>query len=229
MPAKTEANSGFRYGWDSGESGWGSQRSNDINALGQAGVHLQIKDRHLTAPPGSPTDGDRYIPAATATGGWATHEGKIAVWDGQLTIPAWVFFTPKEGWSCYVDDEDIRIDYDGSNWRPVAGAAAAPASSSGTLVLDLLTANVFNVTLTEAVTTLTLSNPKASGQYDQFTLISAQDGIGGFSYTWPASVDWPGGTAPTQTTAANAVDIYHFMTVDGGTTWHGRQLSADSK
>lgn len=229
MPAKTEANSGFRYGWDSGESGWGTQRSNDIKALGQASVHLQIKDRDLTAPPGSPSDGDRYIPAVTATGAWVAHEDEIAVWDGQLGVPAWVFFTPKEGWITWVDDEDTQLRYDGTNWRPVPGSAAAPASSSGTLVLDLLTGNAFDVTLTESIATLTIANPKASGQYDEFYLVSAQDGVGGFSYTWPAAVQWPGGAAPTQTTAANAVDLYHFLTVDGGMTWHGRQISGDSK
>jgi len=166
---------------------------------------------------------------ATATGVWATHEDEIAVWDAQLATDAWVFHVPKKGWVTYVDDEDTVLIYDGTNWRPVSGSANAPASASNVLVLDLLAGNVFDVTLTENVTTLTISNPKASGQYDEFTLISAQDGTGGFSYTWPAAVKWPGGTAPTQTTAANAVDIYHFMTVDGGTTWHGRQISGDSK
>jgi hypothetical protein len=32
-------------------------------------------------------------------------------------------------------------------------------------------------------------------------------------------VDWPGGTAPTLTTTASAVDVFTFLTVDNGTTW----------
>ena len=49
----------------------------------------------------------------------------------------------------------------------------------------------------------------------------------GYTVTWPASVDWAGGVAPTLTTAG--VDILEFITVDGGTTWHGMVASLDSK
>ena len=34
-----------------------------------------------------------------------------------------------------------------------------------------------------------------------------QDGAGSHTVTWPASVKWPGGTAPTLTTAAGGTDI----------------------
>ena len=227
MPAKIEANSGIRYGYDSAESGWGANLSSDLNALGQRGVHPQIKDRNLTAPPGSPADGDRYIPAVTATGAWATHEDEIAVWDAQLTTAAWVFFAPKEGWTVWVDDEDVQLVFDGTGWRPAFEPSSSPASNAGTLALDLRNSHAFNVTLTESVTTLNPNNPPTSGTFGEFYLIVTQDGTGGWSITWPASVDWPGGTAPTM--AANAVDLYHFLTVDGGTTWHGRQIVVDSK
>ena len=39
--------------------------------------------------------------------------------------------------------------------------------------------------------------------------------------TWPNSVDWAGGTAPTLTATNDAVDIFVFMTIDGGTTYYG--------
>ena len=41
-------------------------------------VQLSVLDRHLTAPPGSPADGDRYIVAAGATGDWAGWDLNIA-------------------------------------------------------------------------------------------------------------------------------------------------------
>ena len=105
----------------------------------------------------------------------------------------------------------------------------SPASASAVLTLDLENGNSFDITMTESVTTLNINNPPASRNFGEFYLMLTQDGTGGWSITWPSSVDWPGGTAPTQTTAANARDIYHMLTVDGGTTWHGRQISADSK
>ena len=37
-----------------------------------------------------------------------------------------------------------------------------------------------------------------------------QDATGSRTATWPVAVKWPGGTAPTLTTDANAVDIVTF-------------------
>lgn len=103
----------------------------------------------------------------------------------------------------------------------------APESSSGTLILDIENGNVFEVELDENVTTLTISNPPASGKAGSFTLILKQDATGGRSFTWPSSVDWAGGSAPTLTTDASAVDILVFVTTDGGTTWYGMLAGAD--
>ncbi len=42
---------------------------------------------------------------------------------------------------------------------------------------------------------------------------------GDFTITWPATVKWAAGTAPTLT--AGGIDLVNFMTLDGGTTWLG--------
>jgi hypothetical protein len=36
--------------------------------------------------------------------------------------------------------------------------------------------------------------------------------------TWPTSVDWPGGSAPT---LGNGTHVLGFLTFDGGTSWVG--------
>jgi lysophospholipase L1-like esterase len=54
-----------------------------------------------------------------------------------------------------------------------------------------------------------------------FSLILVQDATGSRTATWPASVKWAAGAAPTLSTAANARDRLVFMTEDGGTTWDG--------
>ncbi len=41
--------------------------------------------------------------------------------------------------------------------------------------------------------------------------------------TYPASVDWPSGTAPTAP-ASGETDVYTFYTTDGGTTYYGFQV-----
>lgn len=67
-------------------------------------VQLSVLDRDLTAPPGSPADGDRYIVAASPTGAWAGQAAKIAAYqDG-----AWAFYAPKEGWFAWIAESDDR-------------------------------------------------------------------------------------------------------------------------
>ncbi len=43
-------------------------------------VQLSVLDRDLTAPPGSPADGDRYIVCSGATGDWAGWDLNVALW-----------------------------------------------------------------------------------------------------------------------------------------------------
>lgn len=105
--------------------------------------------------------------------------------------------------------------------------ASAPSSSSGAVTLDIEDGNVFELELTEAITSFTISNPPASAKAGSFTLILKQDTTGGWAVTWPASILWAGGTAPTLTTSASAVDLLCFITTDAGTTWYGMLAGAD--
>jgi hypothetical protein len=95
----------------------------------------------------------------------------------------------------------------------------------GTQDIDLTLGGVVTGTVDTSATTFTFSNPWPSGSASSFTLILTNGGSQ--TVTWPASVSWPGGTAPTLTAAG--VDILVFLTVDGGTTWHGTFASEDSQ
>ena len=99
--------------------------------------------------------------------------------------------------------------------------STTPVISSGSLTLDLETGNVFEVTLTEDVTSLILANPPAAGSAGSATMILKQDATGGRTLAWPGSVRWAGGVAPIVTSAANAIDICAIVTRDGGATWFG--------
>jgi hypothetical protein len=75
-------------------------------------VQLAVLDRDLTAPPGSPSDGQRWLVAASPTGAWSGHAADIAGWqDG-----AWRFYTPRTGWLVYVVDEGVLLGWNGSGW-----------------------------------------------------------------------------------------------------------------
>ncbi len=87
----------------------------------------------------------------------------------------------------------------------------------GTQDIDLTLGNVVTGTVDTSATTFTFSNPPASGKAGSFTLILTNGGSQ--TVTWPASVDWADGSAPTLTTSG--VDVLSFVTTDGGTTWRG--------
>ena len=95
-------------------------------------------------------------------------------------------------------------------------------SSSNAATINLRDGNVFEHDLTENVT-YTFSNPAASGRASAFVLKVIQDSSAR-TITWPGSVDWASATAPTLTSTNNGVDVFGFLTIDGGTTYYGFTL-----
>ena len=85
-------------------------------------VHLSALDRDLTAPPGSPADGDRYIVASSATGDWAGWDLNIALW----TDGAWLRLPPRTGWRTWVEDEALLLVWTGAAWAGPPRSRRAP-------------------------------------------------------------------------------------------------------
>ena len=110
--------------------------------------------------------------------------------------------------------------------KDIGETTVANATSGSTDTIDLEDGNVHNETLT-ADCTFTFSNPPASGTSGTFTLFLNQDGTGSRTATWPGSVKWAGGTAPTLTTTASRTDILVFTTIDGGMKWYGAVSGQD--
>jgi len=124
------------------------------------------------------------------------------------------------------DALEFTDDLVGKNLEDYSETVDTEAASGAAYTIDLENGNVHDVTLTDDCT-FTFSNPPDAGSAGSFTLILRQDGTGSRSVTWPGSVAWAGGTGPTLTTTANAVDILTFVTVDGGTTLYGMLAGAD--
>lgn len=66
----------------------------------------------LATPPGSPTEGDRYLVIATATGDWVGHEDDIAEWNGTT----WDFTTPNLGFAVWIEATTIQKVWNGTAW-----------------------------------------------------------------------------------------------------------------
>jgi len=92
----------------------------------------------------------------------------------------------------------------------------ATANTSTAYTIDLAGGSVQILTLTG---NCTFTFPTATaGQ--SFILLLKQDGTGGRTVTWPASVEWPGATAPTITSTASKMDKFVF-TADNSSNWLG--------
>jgi hypothetical protein len=93
-------------------------------------VQLTVRDRDLAAPPGTPADGDRYMPAAGATGAWAGWDFNIAL----FTDGAWQKLEPREGWLCFVADEGKLLVRRASVWSEV-GLVETPSGARSSMEL----------------------------------------------------------------------------------------------
>ena len=155
--------------------------------------------------------------AAPTTGTWLTGD-KVPSADGN-------------GWTCTAGGTPGTWVQDGSGtYATLAGAVATSnggkeiistqATATGATTVNMANGNVHKLTLTGNVT-LTFSGA-TNGVGCSMTVYIAQDGTGSRTITWP-TIKWAGGVAPTASTAASAIDIYTFFTMDGGTTWFGNQ------
>ena len=89
-------------------------------------------------------------------------------------------------------------------------------NSSTAITIDLLNGMTQKVTLTGNAT-FTINNPISGTTY---TLVLIQDGAGNRTVTWPGTLVWQGGAAPTLTTTGGKADI--ITLVWNGTGYYGR-------
>ena len=94
------------------------------------------------------------------------------------------------------------------------------STASYTQTLDLSTGTYFSFTPSGA-TTVSFTNAPASGKAVGFAVEINGDGS---AITWPSSVKWPSGVAPTATASK---EVYAFVTTDGGTSYYGKLAGSD--
>ncbi|MEO1292828.1 MAG: DUF2793 domain-containing protein [Pseudomonadota bacterium] len=92
-------------------------------------AQLSVLSATLADPPSEPTEGDRYLLPASATGAWAGQGGKIAAWcDG------WLFLTPQIGWTAFVQDAGETRRFESGAWQLQPGGDTLAKTSSGASV-----------------------------------------------------------------------------------------------
>lgn len=102
-------------------------------------------------------------------------------------------------------------------WSALGVIAGGNSGTSKTLTAESL-GSLTNVTLTGNVT-FTFPTAAAGASFK----LRLNTGAGSFTATWPSTVKWPAGSAPTVTVTASRSDDFEFTCFDG-TNWHGQVL-----
>lgn len=99
---------------------------NTIDAL----LQTAVIDMDLTAPPGSPNDGDLHIVADSATGDWAGQDGNLARYVDEGDF--WQFYDAGDSVHVILNRDDNSIyAWNGSAWVAAAGLPDAPSDGTG--------------------------------------------------------------------------------------------------
>jgi len=153
----------------------------------------------------------KYLGADTNFAGYGT----VSTGD-EMFIPADVWVDSDrtlfrvQGWG--------PVDYD-----PTADATPGTVSAVATLA-DAATISwsegaLAKVTLAGNRTLAKPTHDLATGDGMTLLLQVTQGAGGSHTLAYASGIEFPGGTAPTLSTDAGAVDILTFVTFDGGTTW----------
>jgi hypothetical protein len=110
------------------------------------------------------------------------------------------------------DNASITVKDETIYGRGINGAVDLGSSMTGTVNVDWSLGNDFFGTLS-GNTTLTFSNPPATGLSQTLFLLIRQAAAGAKTLTWPTAV-WAGG-APTMSSTANRYDAYTVKYING--------------
>lgn len=152
----------------------------------QALIQANVKNLTLSAPPGSPVNGDTYIVGSSPSGLWAGQANAVAYWavdaqDGSSITPniatgAWEFYTPLAGWSVWDTNTNAIWRFNGTTWN-LASALKVPVTPSvGVVTINPAAGSSFRVNVNVAVTSVVFSNGQSDGQ--NIEVLWVQDGTG---------------------------------------------------
>lgn len=152
-------------------------------------------------------DGDVYIVDST-TGDW---NGSVI---GDLAHKfggAYSFYTPLEGYRVWINDEDLEVVWNSSEWVDVVQHADTQVLSNASTAIawDMTLGRYAEVTLASTVGH-TLSDPSAAFKGGKYTLKVSQAAGGSLTLAFTTAYKWPAGTPPTISVGASAIDVLNF-------------------
>ncbi len=207
---------GTKWGWASATWATGADDAEEDQGFPPGSTLGETPDVNI----GTPSDGDVLVyDSDSGTWGASPVVGSlVSVSDGITTVAPTSYLTVPANSLTDGGGAEAVLAY----VTPAYGGqeTLSIGTASGTaFTIDIADGNVHDLTLGSDCT-LTFTGATANVACS-FTMLLRQDGTGGWEVTWPAELEWSGGTAPTLDTTASTVTALAFFTVDGGTSWYG--------
>jgi Protein of unknown function (DUF2793) len=199
----------------------------------QALIQANVKNLTLATPPGSPSNGDTYVVAASPTGLWAGQANAIAYWavdnqDGPSITPniatgAWEFYTPLAGWQVWDTNTSASWRFNGTAWV-LASALKVPVVAAATTTINPALGSSFRVAVGTAVTSVVFSAGVSDGQTIEvmwvqstgFAVSGFAGNIHGVGFLTAGSNVFTGVPSP----AASSVSVQRYTWDLATTTWY---------
>lgn len=213
MTAIPDPNMGLFFGFDLGETPWNVEMDSNMQIIGGMAM-LSVRSRTVSAPPGSPSNGDIYYVPLGASGVWAAHLQNIAIFsDLQFTLDAigWLYVPVKIGWQFRVEDETgedlqiLSVFYDGGDLTESVDLTLYPKKTenyTASGVIDFT--NTITRNAVEIATTTDISNAISAQDFSDFVHITGIETITG-DKTFSATVS--GQSALALTDLATLQDV----------------------
>jgi hypothetical protein len=174
-------------------------------------VMLSVIDRDLSAPPSSPSLGDRYLVKAASTGDFAGEDNRIAQYD----TGGWNFYAPQPGWTCYVLDEQVLLMWDGDSWEPAFGDPSAITELQNLTLLGVgTTADGTNPLSAKLNNALWVAQSVAEGGSGDLRYVLSKE-----SAAKTLSLLLQDGFSGRAEIGLTGDDDFHFKTSPDGSTW----------
>jgi len=182
-----------------------------------------------------PTDRHNGKAACLCCGAYArpnNHLRRVTRYQSQDTDPAGGDFTLVEdldnaiqalfyNYTAQQIETGVPFDTDSLQFRDSTEDALATDPATGTVSIDVVASNWHDPIAATENLTLTFSNIGAGSKSLTLYLTDGDD-MGPYTLTWPASVEWAGGTVVNEIPASGSVEVF-LLSPDGGTTWRARR------
>lgn len=195
--------------WDSGTDDWLYYQCNGGNFQF---VHMNSGSvvAIISSGSGAPTSGAIVLEIVASGTSYELKSNGSTLWTG--TYGTYVRTSTVHGFASSVTGNTVEL------------VQVSAGGGSTSVDLDVTVASYWDVSI-QSDGDMTLSGAVV-GEAADLTVVTRQDVTGGHTLTLPAAT-WPGGSPATPSTGSLDVDVYRFLSVDGGVTWQATQTATD--